>query len=81
MNAKQQNAVALDDPELLARLDALAARTRQSRARIVADALEGYLDWQEDFAARVQDGLAAAERGDFADAEEVERVFGKYRPA
>ena len=33
-------------------------------------------DWQ---LALVDEGLAAAERGDFATPEEVERVFAKYR--
>jgi predicted transcriptional regulator len=67
------------DPALLRRVEALTARTQMSRDEIVNEALRGYLDWQEDFVRRVQDGIDAADRGDFASEEDVERVFNKYR--
>ena len=69
------------DPELMRRVDALVARTTLSRDDIINEALRGYLDWQEDFAQRVLEGIAAAERGDFADDKDIERVFAKHRPA
>jgi predicted transcriptional regulator len=68
------------DPALLRRLEALMARTQMSRDEIVNEALRGYLDWQEDFVRRVQEGIEAADRGEFASEEDVERVFNKYRP-
>ncbi len=68
------------DPGLLRRIEALMARTQMSRDEIVNEALRGYLDWQEDFVRRVQDGIEAADRGDFASRDEVDRVFNKYRP-
>lgn len=68
-------------PDLMARVDALAARTTMTREDIIREALEhGHsLDWQEEFLRRVQEGIAAADRGDFASPEEVDRVLNKYR--
>jgi len=68
------------DPELLRRVEALVSRTQMSREEIINDALRGYLDWQEEFLSRIQQGMEAADRGDFATEEEVERVLNKYRP-
>ena len=69
-------------PELLARVDALAARTTMTREEIIREALENgrSLAWQEEFVRRVEEGKAAADRGDFASPEDVERVLNKYRP-
>lgn len=69
-------------PDLMARVDALAARTTMTREEIIREALENgrSLAWQEEFLRRVEEGKAAADRGDFASPEEVERVLGKYRP-
>jgi predicted transcriptional regulator len=77
---KEEDTVAAD-PELMRRVEALVARTTLSRDEVINEALRGYLDWQETFALRVQEGIEAAEHGDFADADEVERVFAKHRPA
>lgn len=68
--------------ELKERVDALAARTGRLAAEVVADALEhGHsLEWQEHFIARVEAGIAAADRGDFAAPQDIERVLDKYRP-
>ncbi len=70
----------IDNPELLARLEAEAKRTSRSREEVIEAAVQGYLDWHEDCVARVERGQAAAERGEFASAEDVARVLGKYRP-
>jgi predicted transcriptional regulator len=69
------------DPGLLRRIEALADRTHQDKAEIFNDALRNGLDWQEDFVDRIQKGVEAADRGDFASQGEVDRVFNKYRPA
>ena len=69
-------------PELMARVDALAARTAMSREEIVRDALEHgrSLAWQEEWLRRIELGKAAADDGDFATDEEMEAAFNKYRP-
>ena len=68
-------------PELMARVDALAARTAMTRAEIIREALEHgrSLAWQEEFLRRIEAGKAAADRGDFASDEDVARVLNKYR--
>lgn len=74
----------LDIPERLrARVEAIASRSSLSPSQVIADALEnGYtLEWQERFLDRVSEGLAAADRGEFASAEEVQSIVHKYRPS
>ncbi|MCB8837605.1 CopG family ribbon-helix-helix protein [Aurantimonas sp. VKM B-3413] len=68
-------------PEQLARIDALAARSRRSVAEVVSDALENghSLEWQEYYLDKVEAGTAAADRGDFATPEDLERVLSKCR--
>ncbi len=69
-------------PDLMARVDALAARTAMTREEIIRDALENgrSLAWQEEFVRRVERGKAAADSGDFASQDEIDGVLGKYRP-
>ena len=69
------------DPSLLRRIEALANQTQKSQKEIIDDALRGYLDWHDEFVGRVERGIDAANRGEFATPEEVERVFNKFRPA
>jgi predicted transcriptional regulator len=70
-------------PELRARVDTIAARSNLTAAEVIADALEhGHsLDWQEQFLDKVAEGLAAAERGEFATPADVQRIRNKYRPS
>lgn len=70
--------IRLDD-ETLAKLDALAADTDRSRNWLAAKAIENYIElnvWQIE---RIKQGIAQADRGEFATEEEVEAVFAKYR--
>lgn len=70
--------IRLDD-ETLAKLDALAADTDRSRNWLAAKAIETYIElnsWQIE---RIKEGIAQADRGEFATKEEVEAVFAKYR--
>lgn len=70
--------IRLDD-ETLAKLDALAADTDRSRNWLATKAIEQYVElnaWQIE---RIKEGLAEADRGEFATEEEVETVFAKYR--
>lgn len=74
----------IDIPEeLKARVDAIAARSSFSPAEIIADALQNghSLEWQERFLDKVAAGTAAADRGEFATGDEVDRVVNKYRPS
>jgi predicted transcriptional regulator len=68
--------------ELKARVDAIAARSSLSASEVITDALENgrSLEWQERYLEKVAQGLAAADRGEFASADEVAAVVNKYRP-
>jgi predicted transcriptional regulator len=67
--------IALDDPKLAKRLAAAAAARGRTPDDVAAEAIAAYLDWDEDFRAAVARGLAEAEAGAFATADEVERVL------
>ena len=57
----------------------MAADTDRSRSWIAAKAIEAYVElnaWQIN---RIKDGIAQADRGEFATDEEVRTVFDKYR--
>ena len=66
------------DDETLQILDRLAERTERSRDDLINQAVQDYLalqGWQID---KIREGIAAAERGDFADEEEIARIVEKY---
>ncbi len=66
------------DDETLQTLDRLAERTERSRDDLISQAVQNYLalqSWQMD---KIRAGIAAAERGDFADEEEIARIVEKY---
>ena len=69
--------------DLNRRIDALAARSSLTRSQIIEGALAHgrSLAWHEKWIAGVQDGIEAADRGDFATDEEIASVLNKYRPA
>jgi predicted transcriptional regulator len=70
--------IRLDD-EMLAKLDALAADTDRSRSWIAARAIEDYIALNAWQIARIREGVAEADRGEFASDEDVRDVFDKYR--
>ncbi|MFC7395827.1 CopG family ribbon-helix-helix protein [Chelatococcus sp. GCM10030263] len=67
------------DEATLARLEAIAKSRALPRDRVVQEALEAFLDMEEARIARIKEGIAQADRGEFATDAEVERVFSKYR--
>jgi predicted transcriptional regulator len=69
--------VRLDDT-VLRDLDRLAAKTERSRNWLVSQAVQEYVNvnaWQLE---RIEEGIAAADRGDFATEAEVARVRAKF---
>ncbi|WP_312796625.1 transcriptional regulator [Tianweitania sp.] len=68
---------------LRTRIETIAAKSGQSPAAVIADALENghSLDWQEQFVDHVLAGIADADRGNFASAEDIDRVLNRYRPS
>ncbi|MBN8934116.1 CopG family ribbon-helix-helix protein [Bosea beijingensis] len=70
--------IRLDD-EMLAKLDALAADTDRSRNWIAAKAIQDYVELNAWQIQRIKEGIAEADRGEFATDEEVAAVFNKYK--
>jgi len=69
--------VRLDDT-VLRDLDRLAEKTDRSRNWLVSQAVQEYVSvnaWQLE---RIEEGIAAADRGDFASEAEVARVMAKF---
>lgn len=66
------------DESTLARLDALAQTVGKSRSEAVAEAVERYLQDEEHFLAKVDEGLRAADQGRFATDQQVSAVFEKW---
>lgn len=59
-------------------LEALAKMTGRTRSWLAAEAINEYLERERWQVAQIQEGLDAADAGDFADPEEVATVFGKW---
>jgi predicted transcriptional regulator len=70
--------IRLDD-EMLAKLDALAADTDRSRNWIAAKAIQDYVELNAWQIQRIKEGIAEADRGEFATDEDVAAVFNKYK--
>lgn len=70
--------IRLDD-EMLAKLDALAADIDRSRNWIAAKAIQDYVELNAWQIQRIKEGIAEADRGEFATDEEVAAVFNKYK--
>ena len=68
------------EPSMRQQLAALAEETNRDEEELVGEAIANYLELQAWQRERVQQAIAAADRGEFAKPEEVERVFTKYRP-
>ena len=66
------------DEAVLRELDQLAEKTDRSRNWLVSQAVQEYVSvnaWQLE---RIEEGIAAADRGDFASEAEVARVMAKF---
>lgn len=69
------------EEEFRDRLDKLAAARQRDRSFLINEAVARYLDLQDWQEARIREGIAEAERGEFASDAEVEAVFAKWRKA
>ena len=66
------------DEKTLADLDRLAEKTDRTRSWLVSRAVEDYVALNEWQIARIKEGIADADRGDFASDEEMERIWHKH---
>ena len=66
------------DEGTLARLDNVAKQMGRSRNWALNKAIEDFVEYHEWYAAKVQEGIEAAERGKFAAKEDVDSVFAEF---
>lgn len=62
-------------------MDALAEATGRTRSWIAAEAIRQYVDSESWQVAEIKRALIEADAGDFAEDEEMERVFAMWSPA
>jgi predicted transcriptional regulator len=69
--------------DLSRRIEMLTSRSTLTRDQIIEDALSygRSLAWQEMWVTGVQAGIDAADRGDFADEEEIATILNKHSSA
>jgi predicted transcriptional regulator len=60
-------------------LDQLARQQRRDRTQLIEEAIEQYLELEHLQLARIDEGIAAADRGEFATEEEVQAEFARWR--
>jgi predicted transcriptional regulator len=66
-------------PALKRKLDKVAAAMDRPRSWVLTQALESYLEQQSWQVSEIKQGLAEADAGGFASADEVKAVFDKWR--
>jgi len=69
--------VRLDDDKTR-RLDLLAEKLDRPRSYLAAQAIDDYLAREEWQIAEIEAGIAEADRGEFASADDLARVVAKY---
>jgi predicted transcriptional regulator len=73
-----KNASIRMDTEKLARVDSIAKAVNRSRAWVINQAVDRYLEYEEWFVQQVQQGLDEADQGQFATDQEVKKRFAKW---
>ncbi len=76
-----QNFSVRAESEKLAEIDSVAKAQDRSRNFIVNEALDRYLAEERQWIAKVKEGLAAAEAGDFASENDVDNLFKGFEDA
>ena len=66
--------------DLQAKLSRLAVQQGRPTAALAAEAIERMVNYDEWFLAEVQKGIAAADRGEFTDHDEVRKLIGDRYP-
>ena len=70
--------IRLDDTTIEA-LDQLAEKTDRSRSWLVTRAIEDFVALNAWQIGKIEEGIAAADRGEFVSDEELDRLESKYR--
>ena len=68
------------DPDLQAKLSRLAAEQGRDSESLVVEAVERLVNYDEWFVREVEKGLAAADRGELLDHQDIRKLIdGRYR--
>jgi predicted transcriptional regulator len=67
-------------PELQAKLSRLAVEHGRDTQALAREAIERFVDYDEWFLREVEKGLAAAERGEFIEQEDVRKLIDSRYP-
>ncbi|MGA8539642.1 MAG: hypothetical protein WB566_09085 [Terriglobales bacterium] len=67
-------------PDLEAKLARLATERRQDTQALVQEAIERFVDYDEWFLREVETGLAAADRGELIDHEDIGKLIDRRYP-
>jgi predicted transcriptional regulator len=68
------------DPELQEKLSRLASEQGRDSEALVVEAVERMINYDEWFLEEVEAGLAAADRGEFVENEEVKKLIDRRYP-
>jgi len=63
----------------LRKLDALARQQHRDRTQLIEEAIDQYIELQKLHLERIDEGIRAADQGDFATEEEVRTEFARWR--
>lgn len=66
------------DRDMLGRLDEVAKNMGKSRNWAINKAIEAFVDYNEWYISKVNEGIQSANEGNFATQEEIDSVFSTY---
>lgn len=66
------------DAETLTSLDEIAKDMGRSRNWVLNKAIKDFIEYQQWFKEQVQEGLEAADKGEFASNEEINDLFNRF---
>lgn len=66
------------DPEILSTLDQIAVDMGRSRNWVMNKAIQDFIDYQLWFKRQVEEGIRAADNGEFVSDKEMKAVFKRY---
>jgi RHH-type transcriptional regulator, rel operon repressor / antitoxin RelB len=67
-------------PDLQAKLNRLATQRGRDAQALVREAIERFVDYDEWFLREVEEGLAAADRGELIDHEDIGKMIDRRYP-
>ena len=68
------------NPELQAKLNRVASESGRDTQSLVQEAVERFVDYDEWFLREVEAGLAAADRGEFIEHEDIGKLINRRYP-